>query len=120
MTWDVILRPDEHTPYAGTNLLMRISIPSEYAWSALCSRLVTITTGIPSSRPKSCMPCIAPQYSIIDPCSLATPVFHPNVHARSGDICLDILTSAWSPAWSLQSRACISVDDMMLLMPASV
>jgi ubiquitin-protein ligase len=31
MTWDAILRPDEHTPYAGTNLLMRISIPSEFA-----------------------------------------------------------------------------------------
>lgn len=32
-----------------------------------------------------------------------TPCFHPNVHWRSGEICLDILKTAWSPAWGLQS-----------------
>lgn len=32
-----------------------------------------------------------------------TRVFHPNVHAKSGEICLDILKAAWSPVWTLQS-----------------
>lgn len=32
-----------------------------------------------------------------------TRVFHPNVHSKSGEICLDILKAAWSPVWTLQS-----------------
>jgi peroxin-4 len=40
-----------------------------------------------------------------DSCS---QVFHPNVHFRTGDICLDILKKEWSPAWGLLS-ACRAV-----------
>lgn len=32
-----------------------------------------------------------------------TKLFHPNVHPKTGEICLDILKNAWSPAWTLQS-----------------
>lgn len=32
-----------------------------------------------------------------------TTIFHPNVHPKTGEICVDILKSAWSPAWTLQS-----------------
>mmetsp|Transcript_12866 Transcript_12866/g.34654 ORF Transcript_12866/g.34654 Transcript_12866/m.34654 type:complete len:173 (+) Transcript_12866:64-582(+) len=32
-----------------------------------------------------------------------TRLFHPNVHAKTGEICLDILKLAWSPAWTLYS-----------------
>jgi peroxin-4 len=33
-----------------------------------------------------------------------TPIFHPNVHFTTGEICLDILKDeGWSPAWSLVS-----------------
>ena len=35
-------------------------------------------------------------------------VFHPNVHFRTGDICLDILKKEWSPAWGLQA-ACRAI-----------
>ncbi|RUP43125.1 ubiquitin-conjugating enzyme/RWD-like protein [Jimgerdemannia flammicorona] len=32
-----------------------------------------------------------------------TTICHPNVHFKTGEICLDILKTAWSPAWTLQS-----------------
>eukprot|EP00388_Colpodella_angusta_P019960 GDKJ01049860.1.p1 GENE.GDKJ01049860.1~~GDKJ01049860.1.p1 ORF type:complete len:173 (+),score=27.77 GDKJ01049860.1:24-521(+) len=32
-----------------------------------------------------------------------TPVFHPNVHWTTGELCVDILKESWSPAWSLNS-----------------
>ena len=40
--------------------------------------------------------------------SFVTRVFHPNVHFRTGDVCLDILKREWSPAWGLQA-ACRAV-----------
>lgn len=30
-----------------------------------------------------------------------TPICHPNVHFRTGEICLDLLKSAWSPAYTI-------------------
>jgi hypothetical protein len=39
---------------------------------------------------------------------LPDQIFHPNVHFRTGDICLDILKQEWSPAWGLQA-ACRAV-----------
>ncbi|CAG8626842.1 5288_t:CDS:2 [Paraglomus brasilianum] len=37
-----------------------------------------------------------------------TKICHPNIHFKSGEICLDVLKNAWSPAWTLQS-ACIAI-----------
>ncbi|KAL2913011.1 E2 ubiquitin-protein ligase peroxin 4 [Polyrhizophydium stewartii] len=41
-----------------------------------------------------------------------TKVCHPNVHLKTGEICLDLLKSAWSPAWTLQS-ACLAVAVLL-------
>ena len=40
-----------------------------------------------------------------------TKICHPNVHFRSGEICLDILKDAWTPIWTLEStcRAVIAL-----------
>ena len=40
--------------------------------------------------------------------TFATKVFHPNVHFRTGDVCLDILKKEWSPAWGIQA-ACRAI-----------
>lgn len=41
-----------------------------------------------------------------------TCIFHPNVHPKTGEICLDILKNAWSPAWTLQS-ACRAIGLLL-------
>ncbi|CDF35851.1 unnamed protein product [Chondrus crispus] len=47
---------------------------------------------VPSSYPLT-----APNFRLL------TKIFHPNVHPKTGEICIDILKNAWSPAWTLQS-----------------
>lgn len=43
-------------------------------------------------------------YPLVPPfIRFVTKIFHPNVHPKTGEICLDILKTAWSPAWTLQS-----------------
>lgn len=47
---------------------------------------------------------IPPSYPLTAPnFRFVTQIFHPNVHPKTGEICIDILKNAWSPAWTLQS-----------------
>jgi peroxin-4 len=64
-----------------------------------------ILVTVPSSYP-----CTAPTFQ------MQTQIFHPNIHWRTGEICLDILQSNWSPAWSLMS--CARAIQSMLASPA--
>lgn len=53
------------------------------------------------------------QYPLVPPkVHYVTRVFHPNVHFKTGEICLDILNNAWSPAWTLHS-VCQAVLALM-------
>jgi peroxin-4 len=33
----------------------------------------------------------------------ATPICHPNVHFKTGEICLDLLKTAWLPSYTVSS-----------------
>ncbi|EPY42569.1 peroxin-4 [Angomonas deanei] len=51
-------------------------------------------------------------YPMVPPAAtFLTKVFHPNIEFHSGKVCLDILKSRWSPAWTLSSvcRAILSL-----------
>ncbi|CAD7935788.1 unnamed protein product [Amoebophrya sp. A25] len=55
---------------------------------------------------------IPPSYPLAAPkIWFKTKIFHPNVHFDSGELCLDILKTDWSPVWSLRTvmRAIIAL-----------
>ncbi|EPQ28718.1 uncharacterized protein PFL1_03522 [Pseudozyma flocculosa PF-1] len=53
---------------------------------------------------------IPPSYPTKPPIvKFQTPIFHPNVHFKTGEICLDVLsTNSWTPAWTL-SAVCTAI-----------
>merc|ERR1711924_339053 len=44
--------------------------------------------------------------------TFVTRIFHPNVNFGTGEVCLDILKTDWSPAWTLQ-YVCRAVIALM-------
>ncbi|KAJ1981698.1 E2 ubiquitin-protein ligase peroxin 4 [Dimargaris cristalligena] len=60
-----------------------------------------VTIEVPSGYPLQ-----PPQFRFI------TPICHPNVHFHTGEICLDILKTAWSPAWTLQT-VCLAIHLLL-------
>ena len=55
-----------------------------------------------------------PTYPLAPPkVSFLTPIFHPNVLFKTGEICLDILKpESWTPAWTLQS-VCRAISALL-------
>jgi len=45
---------------------------------------------------------LPPAYPLNPPTiTFTTPICHPNVHFRTGEICLDLLKTSWTPAYTL-------------------
>lgn len=55
-----------------------------------------------------------PQGYPIDPpiAKFLTPIFHPNIKFKQGEICLDILKAEWTPAWGIQTL-CTAVQLLL-------
>jgi peroxin-4 len=41
-----------------------------------------------------------------------TPIFHPNIHFKTGKVCLNILKGEWLPAWGVQS-VCRAISALL-------
>jgi peroxin-4 len=48
--------------------------------------------------------------------TFATPVVHANVDLRTGEVCLDLLKDAWTPAYSVLE--CVRAVRLLLACPA--
>lgn len=47
---------------------------------------------------------VPPNYPLAPPTiKFDTPICHPNVHFKTGEICLDLLKTSWTPAYTLSS-----------------
>lgn len=56
---------------------------------------------------------IPPTYPLTPPTiTFNTPITHPNIHAKTGEICLDLLKTSWSPAYTISSTL-DSVRDLL-------
>ena len=56
---------------------------------------------------------VPPNYPLQPPkARCVTTIFHPNIHFKTGEICLDILKAQWSPAWTLDS-VCRAVINLL-------
>ncbi|EFN51767.1 hypothetical protein CHLNCDRAFT_27560 [Chlorella variabilis] len=84
--WTALIKGPKDTPFEGGTFELAITVPEQY-------------------------PLVAPAVKY------RTRIFHPNVHwkaslLRTGEICLDILKNAWSPAWTLSS-VCQAIVALM-------
>ena len=41
-----------------------------------------------------------------------TRIFHPPIHFKTGDVCMDVLKAAWSPAWTL-AALCTALRSLL-------
>ncbi|KFH47978.1 Ubiquitin-conjugating enzyme E2-like protein [Hapsidospora chrysogenum ATCC 11550] len=59
---------------------------------------------------------IPPSYPLQPPkMRFATPIVHPNIALQNGEICLDLLKDAWTPAYSVLE--CVRAVRMLLSCP---
>eukprot|EP00842_Homolaphlyctis_polyrhiza_P002701 jgi/Hompol1/3431/HPOL_006584-RA len=72
------------------------------------------TSGSPYAGGRFTLSITVPEAYPMQPPAIrfVTKVCHPNVNFETGEICLDLLKTSWSPAWTLQS-ACAAIALLM-------
>lgn len=60
-----------------------------------------LNISVPSSYPHA-----APHITFVTPCA------HPNIHPKTGEICLDLLKDSWTPVWTLEST-CRAISALL-------
>lgn len=91
MEWTAVMTGVEGTAYEGMSTPC-LPIHGQYIAHAVTGGRWLLTLSIPPNYPLS-PPTI----------SFSTPICHPNVHFKTGEICLDLLKSQWSPAYTISS-----------------
>ncbi|CAG8587055.1 12487_t:CDS:2, partial [Acaulospora morrowiae] len=103
LIWKAELRGEADTPYEG---IISLDISEEMY---CCKRGKVLKCGFIPGGHWTLHIDIPKTYPIHPPkIKFVTKICHPNVSFKTGEICLDILKTAWSPAWTLQS-ACMAI-----------
>lgn len=93
---DIGFEPDE-SAFESTTYHAHVTGPRETPYEGGCFQLrIEIPPSYPLSAPKVWF---------------RTKCFHPNVHFGTGELCLDVLKTDWSPVWGLRAilRAIIAL-----------
>lgn len=110
LLWTALLLGPTETPYEGGVFQLKIECGSDYPMAPPKIHFVTkvrhANMGDKEHDVFVQSHLHSPPY--LGSCLLYHKIFHPNVHFRTGQVCLDILQKEWSPAWGLVS-ACRAV-----------
>jgi len=105
---------DEKQHRRGSSLLDSIILQpiddsNLYRWSAS----ILGPSGTPFAHHRFLLNIVVPSSYPHSPpqVTFTTPIAHPNIHPKTGEICLDILKDAWTPIWTIESvcRAIIAL-----------
>eukprot|EP01027_Heterolobosea_sp_BB2_P012004 GEZU01017418.1.p1 GENE.GEZU01017418.1~~GEZU01017418.1.p1 ORF type:complete len:184 (-),score=11.71 GEZU01017418.1:62-613(-) len=101
--WRAELRGPPDTPYEGSIFEVELRIPNEYPIHPPTAYFITKIFH-PNVHFKVLL-------VVFDEIGTFSTNRDPHPHDQTGEICLDILKSTWSPAWTLQSvcRAIITL-----------
>lgn len=89
--WTAILKGLPDTAYQSTLLPLPSSPPFKLTPNPPLDGLWKLNILIPDTYPNK-PPTI----------TFVTPICHPNVHFKTGEICLDLLKGSWSPVYSIR------------------
>lgn len=85
-----VLKGPEDTAYEGT--LCSLVLCCHVSANAVAGGLFTLSISVPSNYPSS-----PPEVRFETPCC------HANVNFKTGEICLDLLKTSWTPAYGIVS-----------------
>ncbi|KAI9665329.1 MAG: hypothetical protein M1831_001766 [Alyxoria varia] len=106
------LRSNEEDPNPALLFLRPVDEENVFLWEALLK-------GVPGTAYEEGQWLLSiqipTQYPLHPPSiTFKTPIAHPNIHFKTGEICLDLLkSSGWSPAYTISSTL-TSVQQLLL------